>query len=437
MSPVVPDLPLRAVVAVERSFGVGFDHAARDVGGLPEFQVADVGGVRHVLNVLVDGLDGPAVADVEFEGTVTLADVPVDDLDGLTRRELGRQVGFPVPQRHSDPAGRVAEDQVRDAALRSVVAVERAHGVGAEHAPREIHVREAEREVLDPVGVGRLHVDLRVGCGFGLVDVDFEAVVAVLRAAGHTEGVPRFEPVDRVVGHPVPHRDRGPAGLVGDVDVDDAAVVVRVVALEGPEVADPHHLREELHVVHPGVDVGDPLNLLVSELVGDQHRRGLLVGEPPHLFDLVLDGGLELLEVDVGVEVLVHVFDHTHPGDTPRDSVPNRKPAVRAVAASGISTAKAGRRLSVVLSRVVRRCGAFWPRSAVAAPGDSPSGRGSHRGIGRLVAPRYKNVRGPGRSRRLPADRHRVMSATVRRPSTSSWTTVTLVGGSASSIRTS
>jgi len=144
-----------------------------------------------------------------------------------------------------------------------------------------------------------------------LVGADLDAVVAVLRPALHAEHVTDFELVFCALGLLVPQRQPDAAGLVGDVDVHHAAlgVLVVILALERPHVADAGHLRDELHLVHLRLHVGDAVDLAVLELVGDEHGGRLLVGQSAHLFDLRLDGVPELLEGHVGVEVPVDVLD--------------------------------------------------------------------------------------------------------------------------------
>jgi len=44
----------------------------------------------------------------------------------------------------------------------------------------------------------------------------------------------------------------------------------------------------------------------------DEHRGGLLVGQPPHLLDLRFDGLAELLLGDVRLQFRVDFLDDTH-----------------------------------------------------------------------------------------------------------------------------
>jgi len=64
--PNVPHLALAAVVAVERPHRICLDDATADVDRLADLQVRDVRRLGDVLDVLVDALDGAAVADVEL-----------------------------------------------------------------------------------------------------------------------------------------------------------------------------------------------------------------------------------------------------------------------------------------------------------------------------------------------------------------------------------
>jgi hypothetical protein len=179
------------------------------------------------------------------------------------------------------------------------------------------------------------------------------------------------------------------AGGVRHVDVADAALLgVLLVALERADVADGGHLPEELHVVHAGLDVGDRVGLLVAQLVGDEHGRGLLVGESAHLIHLVLDGRLELLELDIGVEILVDVLYHSHTRTTSVVESADKRCLCRGLAAEsdrlfcgfrGVAVAGRGFVIPVHQSRRYKRCairiGADEsPRSVVSAPCSPPLG---------------------------------------------------------------
>jgi len=82
----------------------------------------------------------------------------------------------------------------------------------------------------------------------------------------------------------------------------------------------------ELHLVHLHLDVGDAVDLAVVEFVGDEHGGRLLVGQPAHLLDLRLDGLPELLQADVGVEVLVDVLSVAHNRSSPQGDAHKRCP---------------------------------------------------------------------------------------------------------------
>ena len=107
---------------------------------------------------------------------------------------------------------------------------------------------------------------------------------------------------------------RGAERLAGSVLGHTAlGLAVLAVAFERAQVTDRHHLREELHFLHPRFDVGDGVDLVLGQFVGQQHRRRLLVREPAHLLDLLRDGLTELLLGDlVRVEVRVDVCYRTH-----------------------------------------------------------------------------------------------------------------------------
>jgi len=250
---------------------------------------------------------------VELQVAVALADVAVADLDDLAGLELLDEVGLVVPKCYAHATRLVADGEVGDPPLRAVVAVERADRVRVEHLPDEVHVGGTEREVLHPIGVEHLHVDLGVLVRLDLVRAHFESAVPLFRAAHDAEHLSDLQLLFGRGCHIVPQCDAHGAGGVRHVDVADAALLgVLVVALERADVADGGHLPEELHVVHAGLDVGDRVGLLVAQLVGDEHGRGLLVGESAHLLHFVLDGCLEFLELDIGVEILVDVLYHSH-----------------------------------------------------------------------------------------------------------------------------
>ena len=187
--PDVANLSLRPIVAVEGALRVGLDDTAGDVDRLADLDALDIRCLWDVLDVLVDGLNRAAGADMEFEAAVPFLDVAVDDLDGLAVGELRDQRCLLVPQRHANPASWVANRQVRHLSLRAVVAVEGTHRADIENRALEVDIRESHREILNPIHLLGLNVEFGVLVGFGLVDADLDAVVPLFRPAGDPQHV--------------------------------------------------------------------------------------------------------------------------------------------------------------------------------------------------------------------------------------------------------